>query len=104
MSVTYVKHKTISIKLHSELNEKLVQDRKLDAFPYATGAAIPMLAIAYGGQYATAHVRGIAPYAQRLQQCFGVLVIGFAVATYFQYDTLITVWLSDFYENGKIGL
>ena len=71
---------------------------------YAIGAAIPMLAIAYGGQYVTAHVRGIAPYAQRLQQCFGVLVIGFAVAMYFQYDTLITVWLSDFYANGPIGL
>ena len=71
---------------------------------YAIGAAIPMLAVAYGGQYVTARVRGIAPYAQRLQQGFGVLVIGFAVAMYFQYDTLITVWLSNFYPNGRIGL
>jgi hypothetical protein len=33
-----------------------------------------------------------------------VLVILFAVAMYFQYDTLITAWLSEFYPNGQIGL
>jgi cytochrome c-type biogenesis protein len=71
---------------------------------YAVGAAIPMLAIAYGGQYVTARVRGIAPYVHRLQQGFGVLVIGFAAAMYFQYDTLITVWLSGFYPSGQLGL
>src|SRR5438094_81871 len=55
---------------------------------YAIGAAIPMLAIAYGGQTFTARVRSLARIAPRLQQGFGIVVIGFAVASYFQYDTL----------------
>jgi cytochrome c-type biogenesis protein len=71
---------------------------------YAIGAAIPMLAIGYSGQYAARHVRRIAPYTQRLQQVFGALVIGFAAAMYFQYDTLITAWLSNFYPAGQTGL
>src|SRR5215468_10943430 len=71
---------------------------------YATGAAIPMLVIGYGGQFAAQRVRRITPYTQRLQQGFGVLVVGFAVAMYFQYDILITAWLSNFYPGGQIGL
>jgi cytochrome c biogenesis protein CcdA len=71
---------------------------------YATGAAIPMLAIAYGGQLVTNRVRSVAHVSHRLQQGFGALVIAFAIATYFQYDTLITVWLSSFYPNGQVGL
>lgn len=71
---------------------------------YAIGAAIPMLAIGYGGQYVAQRVRGVAPYTQRLQQVFGVLVVGFAIAMYFQYDTLLTAWLSNLYPTGQIGL
>jgi cytochrome c-type biogenesis protein len=71
---------------------------------YAIGAAIPMLAIAYGGQAVTTRVRSLARIAPRLQQGFGVVVIGFAVLSYFQYDTLIVAWLTRFYPNGQIGL
>jgi len=71
---------------------------------YAIGAAIPMLAIAYGGQAITTRVRSIARISPRLQQGFGVVVIAFAVASYFQYDTLIVAWLTGFYPNGQIGL
>jgi len=71
---------------------------------YAIGAAIPMLAIAYGGQAVTARVRSLARLAPRLQQGFGVVVIGFAALSYFQYDTLIVAWLTSFYPNGQIGL
>jgi len=71
---------------------------------YAIGAAIPMLAIAYGGQFVTTRVRSVARVAHRLQQGFGVLIIAFAAAMYFQYDTLITLWVSDFYPTGQIGL
>jgi cytochrome c-type biogenesis protein len=71
---------------------------------YAIGAAIPMLIIAYGGQAVTTRVRSIARIADRLQQGLGVLVITFAVATYFQYDALITGWLSDYYPNGLVAL
>ena len=71
---------------------------------YAVGAAIPMLAIAYGGQAVTTRVRSIARISPRLQQGFGIVVIAFAVASYFQYDTLIVAWLTGFYPNGQIGL
>jgi cytochrome c biogenesis protein CcdA len=71
---------------------------------YAIGAAIPMLAIAYGGQAATTRVRSLARITPRLQQGFGLVVIAFAVAAYFQYDTLIVAWLTAFYPTGQIGL
>jgi cytochrome c biogenesis protein CcdA len=71
---------------------------------YAIGAAIPMLAIAYGGQAITTRVRSIARISPRLQQGFGVVVIAFALASYFQYDTLIVAWLTAFYPNGQVGL
>ena len=71
---------------------------------YAIGAAIPMLAVAYGGQAVTTRIDSIARIAPRLQQGFGVVVIAFAIASYFQYDTLIVAWLTGFYPNGQIGL
>jgi len=71
---------------------------------YAIGAALPMLAIAYGGQAVTSRVRSLARIAPRLQQGFGVVVIAFAALSYFQYDTLIVSWLTGFYPNGQIGL
>jgi cytochrome c-type biogenesis protein len=71
---------------------------------YAIGAAIPMLLIAYGGQTITTRVRSLARITPRLQQGFGVVVIGFALASYYQYDTLIVAWLTSFYPNGQIGL
>ena len=71
---------------------------------YAIGAALPMLAIAYGGQAVTTRVRSVARVAPRLQQGFGIVVIAFALLSYFQYDTLIVAWLTGFYPNGQIGL
>jgi cytochrome c-type biogenesis protein len=71
---------------------------------YAIGAAIPMLAIAYGGQAVTTRVRGVARISGRLQLGFGIVVIAFAVASYFQYDTLIVAWLTAFYPTSQIGL
>ncbi|AMP07579.1 cytochrome c biogenesis CcdA family protein [Collimonas pratensis] len=64
---------------------------------YSIGAGIPMLAIAYGGQQASSRVRKVARYSSRMQQLFGVFIILTAAAMYYQYDTLITVWLSNFY-------
>jgi cytochrome c biogenesis protein CcdA len=63
---------------------------------YAVGAGIPMLAIAYGGQFARGRVRQMARHAGRLQQVFGLLVVLTAGAIYFQYDVLAYAWLADF--------
>src|ERR1700676_1175891 len=71
---------------------------------YAVGAAIPMLAIAYGGQAVTTRVRSIARIFPRLQQGFGIVVIAFAALSYLQYDTLIVAWLTAFYPQAQLGL
>jgi hypothetical protein len=42
------------------------------------------LAIAYGGQFVTTRVRGLARVSHRLQQGFGAATIVFAAATYLQ--------------------
>jgi cytochrome c-type biogenesis protein len=63
---------------------------------YALGAAIPMLAIAYGGRYATTKIRRIAPHARSIQRAFGGLTIAIAVAMALQLDALATAWLSNF--------
>ena len=68
---------------------------------YAIGAGIPMLAIAYGGQFMTVRVRFVANYAQRLQKIFGLLIVLTAGAIYFQYDTLIYAWISELFPNLK---
>jgi len=71
---------------------------------YAIGAALPMLGIAYGGQAVTTRVRSVARLSPRLSQGFGLVVIGFALAAYFQYDTLIVARLTAFYPAGHLGL
>jgi cytochrome c-type biogenesis protein len=71
---------------------------------YAIGAALPMLGIAYGGQAVTTRLRSVARVSPRLSQGFGLIVIGFALAAYFQYDTLIVARLTAFYPTGHLGL
>ena len=68
---------------------------------YAIGAGVPMLAIAYGGQFATTRIRYIARYTERLQQGFGALVLFTAAALYFQYDVLAYAWLADRFSIPK---
>ncbi len=71
---------------------------------YAAGAAMPMLAIAYGGQYATTRVRQLTRHTHRLQEAFGVVIVGVAVAMHLQWDSVATVWLSGFYPGFSTGL
>lgn len=63
---------------------------------YAVGAGVPMLAIAYGGQFTRRHVRSVARHAERLQQVFGVLILATAALFYFQADALLYARLADF--------
>jgi cytochrome c-type biogenesis protein len=71
---------------------------------YALGAAIPMLAIAYGGQAVTTRVRSIARFAPVLRPAFGALVIAVALATWLHYDTQVVAWLASLYPDGQVGL
>ena len=62
---------------------------------YALGAALPMLGIAYGGQWVFARFRSLSRHAHRIQQVLGVGVIAVGALTFFQYDTLVTLWLTE---------
>ena len=64
---------------------------------YALGAALPMLGIAYGGQWALTRVRILSSHSHRLQQGMGVVIAAVGLLTLLQYDTQVTLWLSDFY-------
>ncbi len=69
---------------------------------YALGAGIPMLVIAYGGQLISNKVRAIAPYTNRIQQIFGLIIIALAITMYFQYDLVIQSKLLEFYDFGSL--
>lgn len=71
---------------------------------YSLGAAVPMLAIAYGGQAMTARARGVARFARPAQRAFGVVTVAVALTIYFEYDVQAVAWLSQFYPNGQVGL
>ena len=71
---------------------------------YSTGAAVPMLVIAYGGQAAATRVRRIARHAHRIQQVFGVVVIAVALAMLWEVDGLITAWLTQFMASSRDAL
>ena len=61
---------------------------------YAVGAALPMLAIAYGGQRIVRRVRGLMPYTRILQRAFGVLVIATAFAMHTGFDAALAAKLT----------
>jgi len=62
---------------------------------YAIGAGVPMLVIAYGGQFIARRVRVIAGHTHRLQQVFGLLILLTGLAIYLQIDVLLYARLAD---------
>jgi cytochrome c-type biogenesis protein len=71
---------------------------------YALGAALPMLGIAYGGQWALGKLRALSRHTHRLQQVMGLMVVAIGLLTLLQYDTSVTLWLSGFYPQLGGGL
>ena len=68
-------------------------------FLYALGAGIPMLAIAYGGQFIKTRLRAVANHTGHIQKVFGALIVLTALAIYFQYDALVYAWLSGAFSS-----
>ncbi|MBC7994155.1 MAG: cytochrome c biogenesis protein DipZ [Rhizobacter sp.] len=62
---------------------------------YSLGSAVPMLAIAYGGQAVLQRTRSLAQHAGRIRQGFGALVIVVASAMQWGWDTTAAAWLSN---------
>lgn len=65
---------------------------------YAIGAGLPMLAIAYGGQFVTTRIKTLFRYTAALQKIFGVLIIALAAAMYFQYDLKFQAKILEYYN------
>lgn len=70
---------------------------------YALGASIPMVVLAYGGQYLTTRIRAVARFSGLLSRVFGVIVILLSAAMYLGYDVIIQSKLLDFY-GGELML
>jgi cytochrome c-type biogenesis protein len=78
--------------------------RALLLLTFTVGAAVPMLAVVYGGQAISTRMRSIAPYTVRLQQAFGIIIIAFALSAFLQYDAIALGWLGQFFPEGRTGL
>jgi cytochrome c-type biogenesis protein len=63
-----------------------------------------MLAVAYGGQAISTRLPFVMPYAGRLQQVFGFIVIAFALSAFLQYDAIALAWLGRYFPEGTLGL
>lgn len=70
---------------------------------YAVGAGIPLLLIAYGGQYATTSVRALTPYTERIKEIAGALLILSAIALQFNLFQNFQTWLVDNTGFGNLG-
>jgi cytochrome c biogenesis protein CcdA len=66
---------------------------------YALGAGVPMLVVAYGGQYITKRIRLFSKYTRLLQEIFGVLIILLAIALYFNYDVKIYALILQYFPS-----
>lgn len=66
---------------------------------YALGAGLPMLVIAYGGQWAVQRVHALAKYAEPIQRLFGflIIVVGFMLMT--GADLRLQLWVSSLQER-----
>lgn len=73
-------------------------------FAFSLGAGVPMLLIAYGGQYAVQRVRNISAYAGVIQRVFGVLLVLTALAIGFRFDALLQAYLLEHYPWLFFGL
>ncbi|HEY9844973.1 MAG TPA: cytochrome c biogenesis CcdA family protein [Candidatus Caenarcaniphilales bacterium] len=60
---------------------------------YGVGSGLPLLAIAYGGQYLSKHLLGWRSHSVLLQKVGGVLVAATAIAILLGWDVQIQRWL-----------
>lgn len=63
---------------------------------YGIGAALPMLAIAYGGRYLSQRVLSLRAHTATLHRVGGLLIVGTAIAILLGWDVQIQLWLAPF--------
>jgi cytochrome c biogenesis protein CcdA len=71
---------------------------------YALGAGLPMLAIAYGGNWVSARLAFFNRRADLFRKTFGVIAIAFAVLQLFHYDVAFTAWATQWLPTISTGI
>ncbi len=59
---------------------------------YAAGAGLPMLLIAYGGNWVTSRLAFFGAHTTLFRRLFGAIAVGVAVLQLLQYDVLVSAW------------
>ena len=71
---------------------------------YALGAGLPMLVIAYGGDWVSSRLGFFNRRAGLFRKLFGAVAIAFAVLQLLQYDVLFTAWATQWLPSVSTGL
>ncbi len=71
---------------------------------YAIGAGLPMLAIAYGGNWVSARLSFFNRRANLFRMTFGVIAIAVALLQLFHYDIAFTAWATQWLPSFSTGL
>lgn len=66
---------------------------------YGTGAALPLLAIAYGGRKLTQRLLGLRRHSAVLQKIGGAIVLLTALSILLGWDVQIQLWLAPFFPS-----
>ncbi len=69
---------------------------------YGLGAALPLLAIAYGGRVLSNRVIGLRRHSAVLQKVGGVIVIVTAIAILLGWDVQLQLWLAPFFPTPSL--
>ena len=69
---------------------------------YGVGAALPLLAIAYGGKHLSQHLALLRSQSQNLQKIGGVVIAGTAIAILLGWDIKIQLWLAPFFPTSPL--
>ena len=71
---------------------------------YAAGAGLPMLLIAYGGNWINGWMPAFKTHAGLLRKGFGALAVAVAVLQFLQYDVFVSAWASQWLPALSQGL
>ncbi len=71
---------------------------------YAVGAGVPMLAIAYGGNWVSSRLAFFNRRADLFRKVFGGIAIAVALLQLFQYDVFFSAWATQWLPSISAGL
>lgn len=71
---------------------------------YALGAGLPMLLVAYGGNWASSKIAFFSRRANLIRKLFGAIAIAVAALQLAQYDVLVSAWATQWLPSVSSGL